>query len=673
MIKKADSRRFDLAQVSISLFLYFWLTVQFPAVVGWGGLSRWRRRQKVSNSRCDLEYDLVIIGSGASGMFASGAATMLGSKTLLLDVWNETSSNIGGDCTNSACVPSKAVRSMARLALGDPSVSLVAAQRHARSTVGKVRNRENPAAMVEGNPNLDIMLISHCHFTSPHEMILSVCKGYSSNRTLPKNATSVMARSKKFLIATGAAPIVPDPLKTAAAIAKLPIYTYRTLLGPIYDNEDPKSIWNFLEGNSTKSVVIAGGGATACEIGQSLARLGQGRLEIHLVAPTLLPGEDVTMADAAAQLLTKDGVKLYLGRRLDNILPDRSSRLSDGTLLSPSDALILCLGRNPAPALETLRLENANVAWNETTGVLVKSNLRSVSAPQIFACGDCSSAASSKPQSRTATHAAWTGYHAAMNTKVPLLLRLGSKSIHSTVPRVVYTDPELASVGLSYQDCISKYGRSGFDRLFVPEENTDRADMECVELSTLGFVEIRATKIDGKILGFTGCGPAASELCNEMSLAIENGLSVRDVARSLHSYPSHGYLVHRVALALSFNTIWGLLEACGVVGGILAKLGRIISKTSRSTKAVGVHRRTKLLRMWEAEGVGEGILVNELPGGYRYFEDSTKAQGTFRMITFLDAYGNLELREELYRHQTGGNRADDFKIWAKRKPTIDGI
>jgi pyruvate/2-oxoglutarate dehydrogenase complex dihydrolipoamide dehydrogenase (E3) component len=449
------------------------------------------------------------------------------------------------------------------------------------------------------------------------------------------NAMSITVRSKKLRIAIGAAPILPGRLSIAAKRAGLATatYTYRTLLRPHSDECKPESIWQLLEANNgTKKIVIAGGGATACELGQSLVRLGKGRLEVHLVAPAILPGEDITLGNAAARLLTEDGIKLYLGRRLDDILPDKKARLDDGTLLPPADALVLCLGRKPS--LETLRLENANVAWNETLGVLVNPSLRSISAPHVFACGDCSSAACSNPQSRTATHAAWTGYHAAANTKVPLLLRLGSKSTHTTVPRVVFTDPELASVGLSLQNCIKKYGSSGFDRLFVPELNTDRADMESVERQTIGFVEIRATKISGRILGFTGCGPAASELANEMSLAIENGLTVRDVARSLHSYPSHGYLIHRVALALTFKSIWGQLEACGPVGGLLANFGRLLSKMSSSVRAVVGRRRRKLLREWEAEGAGESILVNELPEGNRYCEDSVLAKGNFGWCHF---------------------------------------
>jgi hypothetical protein len=235
--------------------------------------------------------------------------------------------------------------------------------------------------------------------------------------------------------------------------------------------------------------------------------------------------------------------------------------------------------------------------------------------------------------------------------------------------RVPIIHPDLAIMLLPIQKCESSiaiqslhlqaclFRSSGFDRLFVPELNTDHADMESVE-----------RQIDGRILGFTGCSPAASELANEMSLAIEKGPTVRDVARSLHSYPSHGYLMHRVALALPFKSIWGQLEACGPVGGFLANFGRLLSKISSSVRAIVGRRRRKLLLEWEAEGVGETVLVNGLPEGYRYCEDSVLANDSLRVVSFLDAYENVELREQLLRHQPDKARADGFKTWLARRP-----
>lgn len=590
-VKKRTATKFSshpLMKLFLGSLLLLLIAFRFSLSDAWS-LRRLSQRSPSKPTSQNLDYDIIIIGAGASGMFASGTTSMLGSKTLLLDLSkNNTNSNsnstnnVGGDCTNYACVPSKAVRSEARM-----KKDFLSAQQHAALTVSKVKIRESPSAIVERNPNLDLMLISECEFVSPDQIQVTFpCEFFSSVRSsLPKNSTTITLSSKKFLIATGASPIVPESIRIQASEYNLPVFTYRTVFQPTSDN----SLWNLLAKKENSNIVIAGGGATALEIGQSLARLGKGKLKISMVAPDVLKDDkDISLRNAAIQILEFEGIELHLNKYLRDVLPDKSIRLSDGTTLPPPDALIMCIGRNPN--VQTLQLEKANVAYDDKTGILVKNSLRSKTNRRVFACGDCCSAVTGNH--RTATQAAWTGYHAASNTIIPYLLRVGSKSFHRTVPRVIYTDPELVSVGLSQEDCEIIYGLDGFDSIYVPENNTDRADMEYQERLTNGFVEIRATKIYGKILGFTGCGPSASELANEMGFAIVNGLTVRDIAKSLHSYPSHGYLMYRAALALTMSSPFGQLEALGPVGGIIANVGRFVSSVvSTMKKAKKSNRR----------------------------------------------------------------------------------
>lgn len=597
--------------------MLLWMTQMAVGANGWNlfWLKNRMKGRRIINDKAEqaneegrtstLEYDMIIVGAGASGMFASGASTMLGAKTLLLDIGEKSdaarNNNIGGDCTNAACVPSKAVRSVARMAptfsatqlsktKTTPKDWLSLAREHATKTVNKVRARESPAAMVARNKNLDIALLTEGKFVNSHEMDLNIAEFFSArDSTIPSPSTKIRVRGKKFIIATGASPFVPKRLEREANESGLPLYTYRTLLRP--ESESKDSLWNLLNTDTatesrtelSKRIVIAGGGATACELTQSLARLTTScnhHVEIHLVAPGLLPKDDVILQNAALQLLSAEStVHFHLNNRVESVLPDGEIQLSDGSTICNADALLLCLGRKPS--LESLRLEDAGIVYHKDHGVLVcPSSLQSISSKHVYACGDCASAVNDRPGSRTATHAAWTGYHAASNAILPRILTIGSKSVHPTVPRVVYTDPELISVGMSLAECIRKYGAGGFDRLLVGEEGTDRADMESLErpAAGIGFVEIRATKWNGRVLGLTACGPSAAELANEMSVVIENKLTVRDIARSLHSYPSHGYLMHRVALSLALGNVWGSLEACGPLGGFLARPGRVVSK-----------------------------------------------------------------------------------------------
>ncbi len=671
-------------------------------------------------------------------MFASGASTLLQAKTLLLDLGtagttmtnstidNVISDNIGGDCTNAACVPSKAIRSIARMAaaerreLSTASSSsknwLSRAREHETLTVNKVRERESPLDIVQRNKLLDVAIISNGYFVKSHEMNLEIQHFYSTRNNMMKpnetkhdglSRSRIRVRSKKFLIATGASPIIPKKFQQEAQNADLPIYTYQTFLRPT-DFLESSNIWRFLDETMNKTsttiasdigkkkIVVVGGGATACELSQSIARLGwktnNAIIQVHLVAPELLKGEDVTLQHAAFQLLSAEcNIQFYLGQRLEQILSDKSVELSNGSQILDVDAILLCLGRQPS--LESLCLENANIAWNATHGLLVNpKTLQSISAPHVFACGDCASTVASKPLTRTAAHGAWTGYHAASNALLPKLLTWGAKTVHSTVPRVVYTDPELVSVGMSLRDCIDRYGLDGFVRLLVGEKGTDRSDIEAEErpfTNHIGFVEIRVTKVDGRVLGFTGCGPAASELANEMSVIVENRLSVRHVAKALHSYPSYGYLLHRVALALAFSNTWGLLEACGPVGGIVAHPGRLITKTVQfvTRKSYHISKRKRQyyrnMKRWHSEGSCKGLIMKLPPD--KQSKDSNSSKSNIKIISFLEIYENKEDFITEWTNQFGelnnnnstncGRVLSDmnivtYKEWVKLKPSL---
>jgi pyruvate/2-oxoglutarate dehydrogenase complex dihydrolipoamide dehydrogenase (E3) component len=681
-----------------------------------------QQQQRAVKSK-EYDYEMIILGAGAAGLFASGAASsLLGQKTALIELVpvlpssSSTSTsmssgghlNVGGDCSNAACVPSKAVRSMARQAAAWKRTTahqdmdwVRESQQHAADTVNAVRNRESPESIGQGNPNLDLLFVTDCRFIDAHSVQVTFQQApttttdtdTSSSSSINKHNTTTITgtdmttavlTSRKFLITTGASPIVPDAwTKAAAAANNLPLYTYRSILRPD-DNTfwdwlripslDPSAI-NNISSNTTmersssvpkkKRLLIVGGGATACELGQSIARLAAtaspsittttdvtttdgGLIDIELVAPSILPQEDVTLQQSAVKLLVRAGIKCRLGERVQDILPDRSIRLSDGRVLPPFDAVLVCIGRSPGANLESLHLDQAGVAWDADKGVLVtSSSLQSITARNVYAAGDCSSAVTDR--SRTASHAAWSGFHAVRNTVVPWILRVGSRSVHPTVPRVIYTDPELACVGLTKSECIARYGSDGFNSLYVPEEGSDRADMERRERDTdATFVELRATK-SGRILGCTACGPAAAELANSMGMAVTNRLSVRDVAQSIHSYPSHGYLLHRIALSMALSNVRGLLSTCGPVGEAVGDLGGIVGSTTGLVRSVFrlpmQRRKLKKRREWEAVGASKALYL--LPDASTDGAATTIPEGDqyMHMISFLDVFYNATLRD----------------------------
>jgi len=270
----------------------------------------------------------------------------------------------------------------------------------------------------------------------------------------------------------------------------------------------------------------------------------------------------------------------------------------------PVDVLILAMGREPGTNLEQLNLQKAGVKWTKKDGVTVRSDLRSVSAKHVYAAGDCASAVQNRD--RRSVHAGWTGYHAVQSALLPRVFRPAS-GVHPYVPRVIYTNPEIASIGLSYVDCIRTYGTRGFRVMREYEKHTDRADTDSLERdTTVGFVELRVSHLHGRLLGATVVSPAASESINEIGVALVNGLSCRDIARSLHSYPSHGYLMYRVSLALTLSDIWGLLSACGPLGRAASVVGGTASyvlKSGRGKQPRWWWRKYKRnYREWETKG-----------------------------------------------------------------------
>lgn len=341
------------------------------------------------------------------------------------------------------------------------------------------------------------------------------------------------------------------------------------------------------------------------------------------------------------KILSADGCGLHVGRRAVDVVVDGEGeegkarlKMDDDSTL-PVDCIVFCTGRSSAPSLESLHLDAAGVAWTAASGVTVDSHLRSKTARHVLACGDCASAV--KSRDRCAIHAGWTGFNAARNALLPWFLR--SPAVHRHVPRVIYTDPEIASAGMTVSECTRRYGAGGYDGLLVAEGGTDRADVESRERnSDANFVELRADRADGRILGASACGPAAAEIVNEVCLALANRLTVRDMARTLHSYPSHGYLLYRISTALATGTISGLLASCGPFGRFLGVQLRLLARVAKVFKFDWLSwkgQSARNLRSWQAAGSSNALVLD------------ADEEGGPSVVSFLDAYNNETLRDEI--------------------------
>ena len=287
-------------------------------------------------------------------------------------------SRIGGDCTNAACVPSKALRSIAQ------RTSFLVARRHMDATIGNVRAREDPHRI----GNVTDLYFGSCQFVGRHEVDV-VSATLNSTSASTTTTSSVRLYGKQFLLATGSSPVIPNDLQAQATNANLPILTYRSLLNP--EKTANANVLQFLKQLETskraRHLLIVGGGATACELGSSLAQFEN--LNISLVAPAILPMEDVRLQQAALNILRQAGVRSFrFNAKVNAILPDKRIQLNDGSVLPTIfDAVLLCMGRTPSN-LQSLHLEAAGIEYSEGDGVMVHPRtLQSISAPHVYAAG----------------------------------------------------------------------------------------------------------------------------------------------------------------------------------------------------------------------------------------------------------------------------------------------
>ncbi|WP_226762002.1 dihydrolipoyl dehydrogenase family protein, partial [Arthrobacter sp. SO3] len=314
-------------------------------------------------------------------------------------------------------------------------------------------------------------------------------------------------RYRQALIATGGAPVssgIPG-LDPRATVTSDTIWEVDTLPGRL---------------------AIVGGGPIACELGQAFARLGS---EVTMIVRSrLLPKEDPDAADLVRDALATDGVRVLENTTVENaVTTDAGSRLRlAGGAAIDADTVLLATGRTPRTA--GLGLERIGVSLDKDGQVITDTRMMT-SNPLIRAAGDVTA----NPQF---THLA--GVHASVAASNAVL---GLKRrISATVPRVTFTSPEVAAVGLTTADA-----RLQHRTRTVRHTHVDRA---VTEDSTGGFTRLIVDR-GGKILGGTIVGPRAGESLAELTLAVQKGMTTSDIAGTTHPYPTFSDGVWNAAVA----------------------------------------------------------------------------------------------------------------------------
>lgn len=447
-------------------------------------------------------YHLVVIGAGTAGLVTAAGAAGLGARVALIE-----RHEMGGDCLNVGCVPSKGLIAAARQW---SSARHAAAHFHGPPVVGvgdfaavmeRMRSLRADIAPVDGAERFRSLGVDVYFGEASFGGRDTVLVG---GQTLP---------FRRAVIATGArasAPAIPG-------LAEVPYLT----------NE---SVFDLSQ--CPEQLTILGGGPIGCEMAQTFARLGA-RVTLIDRAERLLPRDDADAADIVRKALLRDGVQLQLGATVDRVERVGTQIVVTGTVgNSPmsvaGDQLLVAIGR--APNVEGMGLERAGVSYS-ARGVVVDDRLRT-SNTRVYACGDVCSPLQF-------THAA--DFQA--RTVIQNALFFGRKRASQlVVPWATYTSPEVAHVGHTADSARAAGIR--VQTFTVPMHEVDRA---LLDGDTEGFARIHLREGTDTIVGATVVATHASELLAEITLCMTNGLGLGAIGATMHPYPTQGDAIRKCA------------------------------------------------------------------------------------------------------------------------------
>ncbi len=467
------------------------------------------------------QYDLIVLGAGATGLGAAATARTAGRTVALVEP-----ARPGGDCTHYGCVPSKTlIESARRVAAArdgtrygfstDVRVDFPAVMRRVATVVAEVEKDESPALLERQGIDL---VVGAGRFTAAGTV-------QAGGRELS---------AQRVVVAVGAAPTVP-------ALPGLNRVDYLT-------NE---TVFSLTE--QPRHLVVLGGGPIGCELAQAFARLGSAVTLVHR-DERILPRDEPEASRLVAAALSRDGVTLVLGRDVTSVAEGPELTLADGTTVSGSH-LLVAVGRTPRTG--DLDLAAAGVRIGAGERIVVDQHLATTAAG-VFAAGDCASPLQF-------THVGYDqGRIAAGNAFAksgrPGVLGGRRSWDADAIPWVTFTEPEVAHVGLTEAQAYEQYGERARVS-YLLDSTSDRA--RCAG-ETRGFVKVIAATPGGllsakalqKIIGMTVVGPVAGELITQGVLAMSSGMLAGRIAQSVHAYPTWSLSV-RLAVAQLFGEFAG--------------------------------------------------------------------------------------------------------------------
>ncbi len=446
-----------------------------------------------------IQTDICIIGAGSGGLSVAAGASQMGADVVLIE-----KSEMGGDCLNTGCVPSKALLAAAHVAQNmresdrfgvkstEPSVDWAQVNQHVHRVI----------AAIAPNDSVE-------RFESLGVQVIQAAARFIDEKTV--EAGDVQVRAKYFVLATGSSAFVP-PIE---GIDQVSYFTNEN----IFENRD-----------AVDHLIVIGGGPIGMELAQAHRRLGA-KVTVMEVA-RLLMKDDPDLTSIVIEKLRDEGIAFYEGGR--NLRIEKRDEgfsvrceMDEGEACVEGSHLLVATGRRAN--VDGLNLEEAGIRFSPR-GVDVDSRLRT-SNRRIFAIGDVAGP-------YQFTHMA--AYQAGIVIR-NMLFKLPAGVDYSAVPWVTYTDPELAHVGMSEAD--AKESGKNIRVLKWSFEENDRAQ---AEKRTEGMVKV-VTEKNGRILGASIVGLHAGELIQPWILAISQKLKIGAMAGMIAPYPTLAEVNKRIA------------------------------------------------------------------------------------------------------------------------------
>ena len=436
-----------------------------------------------------LDFDVIILGGGTAGLVTASGCARLGRKVALIE-----RDALGGDCLWTGCVPTKALVASAKLAHQ---------MRHADAWgLERVEPRITPKSVMDAMRDVRRDISRHDDPKKFRDLGIDVIEGTA--RLVSRNEVEVNGRrlsARDIVIATGSRTLVPP-------VEGLAEHGYLDHVSFLQQDEFPES------------VLILGGGSIGIEFAQLFARFGA-RVTVIEMLDDIINREDAEIIARVRQMLEREGIEMLTGWAVKSIREKRArieNKRGDSREIN-AENIFVASGRRGNT--ENLGLEDAGVKVERS--YVVADKFLQTSVPRIWACGD--------------VHGGMQFTHVAAYEAVKLVRNIlfpGKSAIdYSDVPWALYTDPEVAHLGMTESEAREKHG----DAVRTYRLDLHDVDRAVVDRTPSGLIKL-VCDAKGKILGAHVLASNASTMIEEVVLARRKGMKIGDLAQRISAYPS---------------------------------------------------------------------------------------------------------------------------------------